>query len=164
MEQLQEILDQIPIRHNFVSYFISLGIFIGLLLSLVILLRTSKKSNAFKIYGWSLLIQSIIATDVFLCYTGLIKYLPHFNDSTEPLVLLLAPSIYLFVDTLLTRKSITLKKHWFHGVPAIVYFFTQIQYYLQPISVKINAYLGAYYPDAPRVSVFIYTLNTTTEN
>ena len=153
MENIYEVIDQIPIRHNFVSYFISLGIFIGLLVSLVILFRTSKKSNSFKIYGWSLLIQSIIATDIFLCYTGLIKYIPHFNDSTEPLVLLLAPSIYLFVSTLLTRKPITLKKHWLHCLPSILYFLTQIQYYLQPIAVKINAYLGAYYPDATRAFV-----------
>ncbi|WP_299435021.1 helix-turn-helix domain-containing protein [uncultured Aquimarina sp.] len=153
MENVYEIIDQIPIRHNFVSYFISLGIFIGLLVSLVILFRTSKKSNSFKIYGWSLLIQSIIATDIFLCYTGLIKYIPHFNDSTEPLVLLLAPSIYLFVNTLLTRTPITIKKHWLHCVPATLYFLTQIQYYLQPIAVKVNAYLGAYYPDVPRAFV-----------
>lgn len=153
MEQVQQIIDQIPIRHNFASYFMSLGIFIGLLISLVILLRTSKKSKAFRIYGWSLLIQSIIATDVFLCYTGLIKYVLHFNDSTEPLVLLLAPSIYLFVYSLLVRKSITIKKHGVHFLPAILYFFTQIQYYLEPISVKVNAYLGAYYPNAKRAVV-----------
>ncbi|SEK93207.1 transcriptional regulator, AraC family [Aquimarina amphilecti] len=153
MENIHQVIDQIPICHNFISYFISLGIFLGLLLSMVILLRTSKKSKAFKVYGWSLLIQSIIATDIFLCYTGLIKYVPHFNDSTEPLVLLLAPSIYLFVNTLLTRKSITFKKHWLHFLPAVLYFFTQIQYYIQPISVKINAYLGAYYPNNKRAIV-----------
>ncbi|WP_378179229.1 helix-turn-helix domain-containing protein [Aquimarina sp. SS2-1] len=153
MENIQDILDQIPIRHNFVSYFISLGIAIGLLLSLVILLRASNKSNSFRIYGWSLLIQSIIATDVFLCYTGLIKYIPHLNDSTESLVLLLAPSIYFFVYTLLTRKPLLLKKHWIHLVPSVIYSITQIQYYLQPISIKINAYLGAYYDDIEKVNV-----------
>ncbi|MBW1297047.1 helix-turn-helix domain-containing protein [Aquimarina litoralis] len=153
MEHTQQIIDAIPIRHNFVSYFISFGIFMGLLISSVILLRTSKKSKAFRVYGWSLLIQSIIATDVFLCYTGLIKYVLHFNDSTEPLVLLLAPSIYLFVYSLLIRKPITIKKHWFHFLPAVLYFFTQIQYYLEPISIKVNAYLGAYYPNAKRAVV-----------
>ncbi len=153
MENISQVLEKIPIRHDFTSYFISLGIFIGLLVSFVLLLRISNKSNAFRIYGWSLLIQSIIATDVFLCYTGLIKYIPHLNDSTEPLVLLLAPSIYLFVYTLLTRKSITFKKHWIHLVPSVLYFISQIQYYLQPISVKINAYLGAYYDDIEKVRI-----------
>ncbi|WP_299313492.1 helix-turn-helix domain-containing protein [uncultured Aquimarina sp.] len=153
MENINQVLEQIPIRHDFVSYFISLGIFIGLLISFVLLLRTSNKNNAFRIYGWSLFLQSIIATDVFLCYTGLIKYVPHFNDSTEPLVLLLAPSIYLFVYTLLTRTSITFRKHWIHLLPSVLYFLSQIQYYLQPISVKINAYLGAYYNNIEKVRI-----------
>ncbi len=153
MESIQHIIDKIPIRHNPVSYFIFLGIFLGLLLSLVILFRTSKKNNAFRVYGWSLLIQSIIAADVFLCYTGLIKYVPHLNDSTEPLVLLLAPSVYLFIYTLLERKSITYRKHWFHIVPSLVYLFSQSNYYFQPVSIKINAYLGAYFPDMKRIPV-----------
>ncbi|GAA4273402.1 helix-turn-helix domain-containing protein [Aquimarina gracilis] len=153
METVQSIIDQIPIRHNAVSYFIFMGIFVGFLLSSVILFRTSKKGTAFKIFGWSLLIQTLIATDVFLCYTGLIKYAPHLNDSTEPLVLLLAPSIYLFVYTLLERKSISFNKLYIHLLPAILYFISQIQYYLQPISIKINAYLGAYFPNIKRISV-----------
>ncbi|GAA4115678.1 helix-turn-helix domain-containing protein [Aquimarina addita] len=153
MNNIQDILDNIPIRHNFVSYFISLGIFIGFLLSVVILWKTPKKNNAFRIYGWLLVIQSIIATDVFLCYTGLIKYVLHFNDSTEPLVLLLAPLIYLFVYTLLKRRPITFKKHWIHFTPSFLYFLSQIQYYTKPVSVKINAYLGAFYPNAQKASV-----------
>ncbi len=153
METAQYIIDQIPIQHNLVSYFIFLGVFLGFLLSTVILFRTSKKATAFKIYGWSLLTQSIIATDVFLCYTGLMKYIPHLNDSTEPLVLLLAPSIYLFVYSLLERKLIIFKKYWFHLLPSTLYFISQVPYYLQPKSIKINAYLGAYFPDMKRIEV-----------
>lgn len=152
MESVQYIIDKIPIRHNLVSYFMFSGIFLGILLSLVILSRTSK-NTAFRIYGWSLLLQSIIAIDVFLCYTGLIKYVPHLNDSTEPLVLLLGPLIYLFIYALLERKSITFKKHWIHVLPSVVYFLSQIKYYVQPVSVKINAYLGAYFSEIRRIPV-----------
>ncbi|WP_109434348.1 AraC family transcriptional regulator [Aquimarina sp. AU119] len=153
MQNTQYIIDSIPIRHNLVSYFISIGIFFGLLLSAVILFRASKKNIAFRIYGWSLLIQSIIAADTFLCYTGLMKYTPHLNDSTEPLVLLLAPSIYIFIYALLERKSITLKKHWIHLLPSVLYLISQIKYYFQPTSIKINAYLGAYFPNMERAIV-----------
>jgi len=151
MENIDRVLEFIPIRHDAFSYVIFLGIALGILVSFVIVFRTTH-NNAFKVYGWSLFIQSIIALDVFLCYTGLIKYLPHFNDSTEPLVLLLAPSIYLFVYTLLTRKPVVLKKHWIHLIPSAIYGITQVPYYLQPISVKINAYLGAYHDYVPRVA------------
>ncbi len=153
MNTAQQIIDQIPIRHNAASYFIFLGVFLGFLLSLVILFRTSKKTTAFKIFGWSLLIQSLIAADVFLCYTGLIKYAIHLNDSTEPLIFLLGPSIYFFVYSLLERKTINLKKAWIHLLPSVLYFFSQIQYYLQPKEIKINAYLGAYFPRMDRVKV-----------
>ncbi len=129
-----------------------LGVFLGILLSLVILFRTSK-NTAFRIYGWSLLLQSIIAIDVFLCYTGLLKYVPHVNDSTEPLVLLLGPSIYLFIYALLERNSITFKRYWIHVLPSVVYFLSQITYYIQPVSVKINAYLGAYFSEIQRIPV-----------
>ncbi|WP_024768197.1 helix-turn-helix domain-containing protein [Aquimarina macrocephali] len=152
MENVQYIIDKIPIRHNLVSYFMFLGIFLGILLSLVILFRTSK-NTAFRIYGWSLLLQSIIAVDVFLCYTGLLKYVPHVNDSTEPLVLLLGPSIYMFIYALLERNSITFKKHWIHILPSAVYFLSQIKYYIGPVSIKINAYLGAYFSEIPRIPV-----------
>ena len=153
METVQYILDQIPIRHNEVSYFIFLGVFTGVLLSLVILFRTSKRATSFKVYGWSLLIQSLIAADVFLCYTGLIKFVPHLNDSTEPLVLLLSPSIYMFIYSLLERKTITFKKHWFHLLPAVGYFISQIPYYLQSNAVKVNAYLGAYHTNIDRIPI-----------
>ncbi|WP_106790893.1 AraC family transcriptional regulator [Aquimarina sp. Aq78] len=152
MESIQCIIDKIPIRHNPVSYFMFLGVFLGILLSLVILFRTSK-NTAFRIYGWSLLLQSIIAIDVFLCYTGLLKYVPHVNDSTEPLVLLLGPSIYLFIYALLERNSITFKRYWIHVLPSVVYFLSQITYYIQPVSVKINAYLGAYFSEIQRIPV-----------
>ncbi len=152
MESIQYIIDKIPIRHNPASYFMFLGVFLGILLGLVILFRTSK-NTAFRIYGWSLLLQSIIAIDVFLCYTGLLKYIPHVNDSTEPLVLLLGPSIYLFIYALLERNSITFKKYWIHILPSVVYFLTQITYYVQPVSVKINAYLGAYFSEIQRIPV-----------
>ncbi|MCK8520915.1 helix-turn-helix domain-containing protein [Aquimarina sp. D1M17] len=153
MDTVQYVIDQIPIRHNAVSYFIFLGVFTGILLSLVILFRTSKKATSFKVFGWSLLFQSLLAADVFLCYTGLMKYVPHLNDSTEPLVLLLAPSIYMFVYSLLERQTITLKKHWFHLLPAVGYFVTQVPYYLQSKAIKINAYLGAYHDHLDRIPI-----------
>ncbi|WP_103069398.1 helix-turn-helix domain-containing protein [Aquimarina sediminis] len=153
MESIQYVIDKIPIRHNLVSYFLFIGFFLGLLLSAVILFRASKKNIAFRLFGWSLLMQSIIATDIFLCYTGLMKYVPHINDSTEPLVLLLAPSIYLFVYALLERKPISFRKHGVHLLPSVLYFFSQTKFYFQSTSVKINAYLGAYFPNMKQAKV-----------
>ncbi|NDV15141.1 helix-turn-helix domain-containing protein [Muricauda sp. TY007] len=144
MENLDTILDQIPIRHDLASHIMLLGIVQGFFLTLVIFLRAKRKS-AINLFGWSLLIQCLVFLDVYLCYTGLIKHIIHLNDSTEFLVLLITPTLYFFLYTLLERKPITLKKHWPHFVLPVLYVVSQVNYYLGPIQVKLNAYLGAYH-------------------
>lgn len=108
MENFETILDQIPIRHDLASHIMLLGIVQGFFLALVIFLRAKRKS-AINLFGWSLLIQCLVFLDVYLCYTGLIKHIIRLNDSTEFLVLLITPTLYFFLYTLLERKPITLK-------------------------------------------------------
>ncbi len=152
-DNIQDILDQIPIRHDIASYIMFLGIVLGLLVGILILIKTNKKNIAFKFLGVFLIAQAIISLDNFSCYTGLMKYAIAFNDSTEPLVLILGPSMYLFVYSLLTRKPITLKNIGVHLAPAIFYGLTQIGYYLHPTPVKINAYLGAYHDHLTKATI-----------
>ncbi|MDC8004294.1 helix-turn-helix transcriptional regulator [Aureisphaera galaxeae] len=152
MESLQHIIDQIPIRHDLASHIMFLGIVQAYFLSLVIFVR-SKAGSAIRIFGWALLIQAIVCTDTYLCYTGLMKYTLHANDSTEPLVLLIVPSIYFFTYALLERKPIRLKTHWMHFLLPVLYMLTQIGYYTSPLEVKLNAYLDAYHDAIPMVAV-----------
>ncbi len=152
MENLETILDQIPIRHDLASHIMLLGIVQGFFLALVIFLRAKWKS-AINLFGWSLLIQCLVFLDVYLCYTGLIKHMIHLNDSTEFLVLLITPTLYFFLYTLLERKPITLKKHWPHFILPVLYAVSQVNYYLSPIQVKLNAYLGAYHQDLGFVDI-----------
>jgi len=144
MDEVTIIFDQIPIKHDLASHLMLLGIVQGFFLGLVIFLRAKRKS-AINLFGWSLLVQCLVFLDVYLCYTGLIKYIIHFNDSTEFLVLLITPTLYFFLFTLLERKPITLKKHWPHFVLPFLYLVSQINFYLSPVQVKLNAYLGAYH-------------------
>ncbi|WP_420401032.1 helix-turn-helix domain-containing protein [Flagellimonas sp.] len=81
------------------------------------------------------------------------KYVILWNDSTEVFVLLIAPTIYFFTYALLERKPITLKKHGVHFLLPFLYLITQLGYFLNPISVKLNAYLDAYHDDIPMVTV-----------
>jgi len=144
MDEVTVIFNQIPIKHDLASHLMLLGIVQGFFLGLVIFLRAKRKS-AINLFGWSLLVQCLVFLDVYLCYTGLIKYIIHFNDSTEFLVLLITPTLYFFLFTLLERKPITLKKHWPHFVLPFLYLVSQINFYLSPVQVKLNAYLGAYH-------------------
>lgn len=152
MDDVKVIFDQIPIRHDFASHIMLLGIVQGFFLVFVIFLRTKRKS-AINLFGWSLLVQCLVFLDIYLCYTGLMKYTIHLNDSTEFLVLLITPTLYFFLFTLLKRKPITLKKYWPHFVLPILYAVSQFNYYLSPIQVKLNAYLGAYHRDLGFVDV-----------
>lgn len=126
------------------SHVMFLGVVQGFFLSFVIFLR-SKVGSARAFLAWSFLFQSIVFLDTYLCYTGLIKYVLHFNDSTEVFVLLIAPTIYFFTYVLLERKPISLKKHWVHFLLPFGYLVSQVNYYRAPLAVKLNAYLGAYY-------------------
>lgn len=144
MQAVQHIFDQIPIRHDLSSHIMLLGIIQGFFLAFVIFLRAKRKS-AINLFGWSLLIQCLVFLDVYLCYTGLIKYAFHLNDSTEFLVLMIMPTMYFFLHTLLNRKPFNLKKHWPHFLLPMLYAISQFNYYTSPVEVKINAYLGAYY-------------------
>ncbi|MAU17412.1 MAG: hypothetical protein CMH46_17945 [Muricauda sp.] len=152
MEHIQGIFDQIPIRYDLASHLMLLGIVQGFFLAFVIFLRAKRKS-AIHLFGWSLMVQCLVFLDVYLCYTGLIKYMLHLNDSTEFLVLLITPTLYFFLYTLLERKPITLKKHWPHFILPVLYLVSQTNYYLSPIEVKLNAYLGAYHRDLGFVDV-----------
>ena len=146
------IIEQIPVRHNLISHFMFLGIAQAYFLTLVIFLR-SKFGSPIRMFGWSLLFQAIVCTDTYLCYTGLIKHMLHWNDSTEFLVLMIAPSIYFFTYSLLERKPIRWKRHWPHLLLPILYPLTQMGYFLNPLSVKLNAYLDAYHPSIEMVKV-----------
>ncbi|SDQ07759.1 helix-turn-helix domain-containing protein [Flagellimonas zhangzhouensis] len=152
MNDIQAIFDQIPLRFDLSSHLMLLGVVQGFFLALVIFLRAKKKS-AINLFGWVLVIQCLVFLDVYLCYTGLIKYVIHFNDSTEPLVLLIAPSMYFFLYALLERKPFSFKKYWPHFILPVLYALSQITYYLSPTEVKLNAYLGAYYRNFGYVEV-----------
>jgi len=147
MEGFQSVIDQIPIRHNLVSYFILFGVFQGFFLAFIIFTKTAKNIIPVKLIGYFLLAFCLVLLDDYLCYTGLMKYTIELNDSSEPLVLLWAPLIYLFIYGVLEKKPLTFRKSWPHFLIPFIYFISQIGYYLHPKSVKLNAYISAYFPE-----------------
>ncbi|MEM1319100.1 MAG: hypothetical protein AAGG75_02525 [Bacteroidota bacterium] len=94
---LQATIDQIPIRHDAFSYLIAFGAFNGLILSILIFLQWKTNSSSNTLLGFLLLSLAMLMADLFLGYTGLMKYTLHINDSTESLVLLLLPLISLLL-------------------------------------------------------------------
>ena len=149
MDQLGQFIAQIPIRHNLVSYLNFLGVALSLLLAVTIWVRAPKHNRALHYFALLMGSLSVINLDTFLCYTGWMKYTLAWNDSTEPLTLLIAPLMYLSIRFAILRRPLPVWAVALHFLPAILYALTQIGYYAEPLSVKFNAYKAAYFPDLP---------------
>ncbi|MDC6388262.1 helix-turn-helix domain-containing protein [Maribacter sp. PR1] len=144
MDQIEQLIENLPIRHNLVSSFMFLGVVQSFFLASVLFLR-SGTNTGIKWLAGCMLASAIIFLDTYLCYTGLIKHVMFLNDSTEVLVLLIGPTSYFSIYVFLKRQNISLKESWWHFVIPITYFLSQIPFYFAPLPVKYNAYLGAYY-------------------
>ncbi|MCO5724595.1 helix-turn-helix domain-containing protein [Robiginitalea marina] len=153
MTALDNLIDQIPLRHDLISYLVFSGVLTGFLLALVIWVRAPISNQALKYYALLLCCLSIVTLDTLLCYTGWMKYVLAWNDSTEPLTLLLAPLLYLSIRFLIVRRPLPLWIVALHFLPAILYALSQTGYYFEPLSVKYNAYKGAYFADLPYADV-----------
>ena len=147
MNPLDELIAQIPIRHNLVSYLVFSGVLMGFLMAGVIGIRAPRTNRALHYYAVLMGCLAIITLDTFFCYTGWMKYTLALNDSTEPLTLLLAPLLYLSIRFLILRRPLPPWVVMLHLLPALLYALSQIPFYLEPLSVKYNAYKGAYFPE-----------------
>jgi AraC-like DNA-binding protein len=129
------------------------GAVVGFIFAILIWVRTPGRNRALQYYGVLMLCLALLILDTFLCYTGWMKYTLHWNDSTEPLTLLLAPLLYLSIRFLILRRPLPSWIIVLHFLPAILYALSQTGYYLEPLSVKYNAYKDAYFSDLPFASV-----------
>ena len=147
MNEVQELINQIPIKHNLISMIILCGLVQGFLISGVVAFKRKTQSQAVLVFGFLMFILSAILLDVYLCYTGLMKYILHLNDSTEVFVLLLGSMFYFFIKNILTKEKINFKVEWLHFILPIFYVISQMGYYLSPIEMKLNAYIPAFFPE-----------------
>lgn len=147
--EIQEILQQIPIKHNLASMIMFCGFVQGFLLYFVITLKSRQASQPVRLMGWFIGCLSLIGLDVYLCYTGLMKYMLWANDYSEVFILLLGPLVLFFLQSILRKEQIDLKSNWFHFILPVFYLIIQSSYFVQPLPFKLNAYTSAYYPDLP---------------
>ena len=153
MTSLDELIAQIPLRHNLISYMMFTGALVGFVFAILIWVRAPGRNRALHYYSLLMLCLAFLILDTFLCYTGWMKYTLHWNDSTEPLTLLLAPLLYLSIRFLILRKPLPFWILALHFLPALLYALSQTSYYLEPLSVKYNAYIGAYFSELPFANV-----------
>ncbi|MEM9886730.1 MAG: AraC family transcriptional regulator [Bacteroidota bacterium] len=147
---MQELLDQISIRHDLNSTLMMCGILQGMLLSVLLFMRTSKQQQPLRMLAFFALLVTLISIDVYLCYTGIMKYVLWLNDTTEVLVILLGPLLYFFLLGALNKEVIRFQSSWIHFLLPALYLLSQLGYYFQEEAVKLNAYIAAFHPHSAR--------------
>ena len=150
--EIQSTLAQIPIRHNVASMIMLCGLVQGFVLSAVIALRSGPNNQPLRLMGGFLFLLSLVGLDVYLCYTGLMKYTLWANDSTEVFILMLGPLVYFFLRSLLQKERIEFRENWLHFVLPGLYLLLHLIHFFQPSAVKLNCYLDAYFPHLPFVT------------
>ncbi|AKD04647.1 helix-turn-helix transcriptional regulator [Pontibacter korlensis] len=91
-----------------------------------------------------------VVLEIFLCYTGLMFRMLPIVDFSEPLNFAIGPLCFLLLRSLTGRNWNN--KLWVHLLAFGLYFIYHLLFMVQPVDVKYNAYLGAYFPEAEHIA------------
>ena len=147
MNDFQHIWEAIPIRHDWISYFLMSGVVIAVLLIITIISRWKSSSSPTRLLSVLILCLGLTTVDIFLGYTGLMKYVLSINNFSEPAVILIIPIIYLIIRNIITRSTLRLKFDAIHFILPVTYALYAIPNYIKPLTAKLFDYTRAYHPD-----------------
>lgn len=119
----------------------------GVLLAAALVFYSDGNRLANRLLAGLVAAVALIVADVFLCASNLILHVPHLVDSTEPLILVLGPLFYFYIQALVTNDTSFQRRSWWHFLPVVLYTLYLIPFYIAPVSVKIEAFLSVYHPD-----------------
>lgn len=149
MSDYQAIWDSIPIRHDIISYLLGGGICIGFVLIMTILLRWQSSSSPTRILGIFVASVSLVILDLFLGYTGLMKYVLLINNFSESLVILAIPLLYLLIRNIVHKQTFIFNTDGKHLIIPFLYFIFQLPIYFRSSASRLNDYTQAYHSHLP---------------
>ena len=150
--ELETLIEAIPETHNWISYLMFVGIFQAIWLSAFLLAKT-EITNPLRWMAYALICQTLVCLDSWVCYTGWMKHLLFWNDSTEALVLCIPALWFLLVKQLLGTKTLSWKIVAWHLLLPALYLLSQLPYLAAPLQIKYNAYIAAYHRELPFAEV-----------
>lgn len=122
---------------DFWSVFTLFGVGQGVLLAGVFFAARHDNRLANRLLGTLLLLLTILALDIFLCYTNYIAYAPFLVNLSEPLAFLLSPLHYWYTRAV-TEKDFRLQPNsWWLTIPAIAYGMVRFPFLLQSNDFKL---------------------------
>lgn len=135
--------------------FILLGAVQGVLLCYFFILNSRGGRVSNLLLGVLLLGLSLIMCDVWLGYTNYMFQVLWLVDFTEPINLLLAPLVFLYIKTGINQRFN--KKDLFHFLPAAFYFiYMCLLIYPQSIEFKYNNNIGSFHPELEDIPAHVY--------
>lgn len=141
-------MDEIPKTLDLFAVIIFLGVVQGLFLSLFFLNKRVRTKPSNRFLGFLMLILSLVILEIFLVHTGYMLDIVRINNFSEPLTLGIAPLMYFYIFSSISRKSP--KRVWLHLIPLFLWALYCIPYFIEPVELKQQAYLHHLYPDAGR--------------
>jgi AraC-like DNA-binding protein len=126
------------------AIFIFLGIVQAAFLCLFFFSPKNRNFNNNFFQGVVIFCLAACSFEILLCYTGTIINALWLVDFSESLSFLIAPAFYLMTFHLIHGQ---VPKRWFlHWVPALIWLFLQVPFFMQGNDVKFNAWIGCYHP------------------
>ncbi|PRY11964.1 AraC family transcriptional regulator [Pontibacter ummariensis] len=141
----------IPVRFDLYAAVLLAGLVQGYFLTLLFLgKRPHRQPYHHLLLAGLTFTFACIVLEIFLCYSRLMFQALELVDFSEPLNFAIGPLTYLLLRSL--SGKIWQPRQWLHFLPFVLYLLYHSLFLLQPEGVKRNAYLGAYFPDAPQVA------------
>jgi AraC-like DNA-binding protein len=144
------------VTDTFISVFdliIFLGVFQGIFISFFFIRsgRRDVKPNLYQ--GLLLLFLTLSMFEELLNNTGYIVKVMAISNFAEPFNFTFGPLAFLYIRSLLYPDS--KGKVWPHFLIFVLWTLYIILYFIQPVELKYNAYLGSKHPDWPHLDTII---------
>lgn len=123
-----------------------LGVVQGVFLSVVFFIVKKGNKKANHILGISLFVLAFLVFEIFLGYTGYIRYFPVLVNLEEPVAFLIGPLTFFYTLALLkTNFHFRWKWHSVHLLPALIQLLGRMPFYLQSNAYKIQDTAGSFH-------------------
>jgi len=144
-------MQEIPLQLNFITLIMALGLFLGLFVSIFLIIKSWKTNLPNLFMGLFILCITLTMLEGWLNYTGLIFKVLFITDFSESITFALAPLLYLFVAS--QFKSFKKEKQWMHFLPFIIWSGYLVFFFIQPETAKYNSNIGVMKLDKPFIAV-----------
>ena len=138
-------MQAVEIRITFYAILILLGVFQGFFISIFLLNKKSRGVKRNFYLGLFILALSFIILEILLNYTGVMSRVPFLDNFSEPLVFVVGPLLYLYIQSGLFPGKKT--KAWVHFILFGFYLLYSLFYFLQPIEFRLQSYFYSYHPE-----------------